>query len=153
MSPLKSWLLPAAGLVALGIGCAHTIIDQPVHRAGDSWDFTLRKLTNGPNSYNTADVIYSPVKGERFIWAHVTLHNQQKAPRKFNFDRCELDDGDQKILPSKVDIDAFIQGEANRAPELAPDETITRKLIFAYPKNHSPTRLTCVPMVIPLPQF
>jgi hypothetical protein len=145
--------LPAVCVLALAMGCGRTIIDQPVNRVGDSWDFTLRKLTNGPNSYNTADVIYSPKKGDRFIWAHITLHNQQKVPRKFNFDRCELDDGNQTILPSKVDIDAFIQGEANREPELAPDETITRKLIFTYPKGRSPTRLTCVPMVIPLPQF
>ena len=152
MRPPKVWLFAICSL-ASALGCARTIIGEPVHRTGDSWDFTLRKLTNGPNSYNTANVIYSPVKGERFIWAHITLHNQQKAARKFNFDRCELDDGNQKILPSKVDIDAFIQGEAAREPELSGDETITRKLIFAYPKNRSPTRLTCLPMVIPLPQF
>jgi hypothetical protein len=145
--------LLAACLVALGIGCGHTIIDQPVHRAGDSWDFTLRKLTDGPNSYNAENVVYRPVKGERFIWAHITLHNQQQQPRKFNFDRCELDDGEQTILPAKVDFDAFATHEANREPEMAPDETITRKLIFAYPRNRSPTRLTCLPMVIPLPQF
>jgi len=128
-------------------------MDQPVNRAGDSWDLTLRKLTDGPNAYNVEGVAYSPVKGQRFIWAHITLHNQQKVPRKFNFDRCELDDGDQQILPAKVDFDAFVTHDANREPELSGDETITRRLIFAYPKHHSPTRLTCLPMVIALPQF
>jgi len=135
------------------MGCSRTIINQPVQRAGDSWDFTLRKLTDGPNSYTSGNTTYHPTKGERFVWAHITLHNQQPMARKFNFDRCELDDGDQKILPVIVDIDAFITGEANREPEMSADETITRKLIFAYPRNRSPTRLTCVPMVMPLPQF
>jgi len=148
----RSWL-PALCLVPLTIGCWRTVIDQPVKRAGDSWDFTLRKLTDGPRSYTSEGVTYSAVKGERLIWAHITLHNQQNVPRKFNFDRCELDDGDRNILPAKIDFDAFIMHEANREPEFAPDETITRKLIFAYPKHRSPTRLTCLPMVIPLPQF
>jgi hypothetical protein len=129
-------------------------MDQPLHRAGDSWDFTLRKVTDGPNSYSWGgSVTYSPAKGDRFIWAYITLHNQQNVPRKFNFDRCALDDGEQSILPAKVDLDSFVSGEGNREPKMSPDETITRALIFAYPRNRSPTRLTCVPMVFPLPQF
>jgi len=39
------------------------------------------------------------------------------------------------------------------SPSWRPTKTITRKLIFAYPRNRSPTRLACLPMVILLPQF
>jgi hypothetical protein len=42
---------------------------------------------------------------------------------------------------------------SNREPEPAPDETITRKLIFACPKNHPRRGSPVCPMVIPLPQF
>jgi hypothetical protein len=143
----------ALALALVAAGCGHTIIDKPVTRQGDSWDLILRKLTDGPNQYGTAGRTYYPGEGSRFIWAHITLHNNQPVARKFNFDRCGLDDGDSQVVPAKIDIDAIITGEVNREPELSPDETITRKLIFVYPENRSPTQLTCLPMVIPLPQF
>ena len=148
---LAVWVAIAAG----GSGCGRVIMNQPVYRAGDAWEVTLRKLTDGPNQWsaNPHNVLV-PGRERRFIWAHITLHNTQPVARKFNFDRCELDDGQQRIVPAAVDIDAAIaSGQANREPELAPNETITRTLIFSYPENRSPTRLTCLPMVIPLPQF
>jgi len=40
-----------------------------------------------------------------------------------------------------------------REPELGVNEYIDRRLIFAYPRDRSPTRLSCTPMVMPLPQF
>jgi len=147
---LAVWVAIAAG----GSGCGRVVMNQPVYRAGDAWEVTLRKLTDGPNQWSAnPHSVLVPGRERRFIWAHITLHNNQPVARKFNFDRCGLDDGDSQVVPAKIDIDAIITDEVNREPELSPDETITRKLIFVYPENRSPTQLTCLPMVIPLPQF
>ena len=138
--------------MVLAASCGRVILDVPVQRQGDSWDLTLTKVTDGPNSYSVGNNRFTSAPGERFIWAHVTLHNPSGAPRKFSFDRCDLDAGDQAYVPAVVSF-ATLNGEVNREPELAPQETIERRLIFSYPFHQSPTRLRCAPMVIPLPQF
>jgi hypothetical protein len=132
------------------------LVDGRLRRARGRWiGVRARKVTDGPNQYKAnPNAIMVPGADRRFIWAHITLHNTQPVARKFNFDRCDLDDGQKAIVPAAIDIDsALITGGVNREPELAPDETITRRLIFPYPENRSPTRLACAPMVIPLPQF
>jgi len=136
----------------LAASCGRVILDVPVQRQGDSWDLTLNKLTDGPNSMSMGNTRFHPAAGERFIWAHVTLHNPVGEPRKFSFDRCDLDAGDQAILPAMVSF-AVLNSDGNREVEMAADETIERRLIFSYPSHQSPTRLRCAPMVIPLPQF
>jgi hypothetical protein len=146
-------ILLALALTAISASCAHTIIGDPVKRADDGWDLTLTKLTDGPNSFNEGGGInYHPEAGERFVWAHISLHNTARAPRKFSFDRCTLDAGDQQVLPAMVSF-AMLNGSVNREPELAADETIDRRLIFSYPQHQSPTRFRCEPMTIPVPQF
>lgn len=133
--------------------CGTVIISQPVQRDGDSWGFILRKLTNGPDRFSYGgNRTFVPADGQRFIWAHVTLHNRAATPRKFNFDRCDLDAGDQAYVPSIVSFDV-LNSDGEREPELAAGETIERRLIFPFPSDRSPTRLHCAPMVIPLPQF
>jgi hypothetical protein len=143
-------------LFALGLGaCGRTVINQPIHRAGDGWTFVVRKLTDGPNGMDQGNVVLKPKKGDRFIWVSITLRNEQGQPRKFNFDRCDLDLGANGVVPGVVTHDMAMgyPSEMNRAPELAPGESIDRRVIFAYPKGQSPTRLHCEPMVFPLPQF
>ncbi|HXU60440.1 MAG TPA: hypothetical protein VN962_01975 [Polyangia bacterium] len=147
----------ASLLVALATflpaACGHVIINTPVQRQDDGWDLTLTKLTDGPNSFNEGGGInYYPAAGERFIWAHVTLRNGAHAPRKFSFDRCDLDAGNDAILPSMVQF-GFLNGPVNREPELAAGETVERRVLFSYPKHQSPSRLRCAPMIIPIPQF
>ena len=143
-----------ACLSLLGIAsCGQVILDSPLQRQGDAWDLTLRKLTDGPNSFNVGGhVTYKPSPGDRFVWAHVTLHNPSPSPRKFSFDRCDLDAGEDAVLPTIVSF-AMLNGDGNREPELAPNETIERRLISAYPQHRSPTRLRCAPMIFPLPQL
>jgi hypothetical protein len=151
---MKPFVLIAAVLLATASGCARVIINQPISQRGDGWDVTLRLLTDGPSGYNEGNTHYTPERGERFIWAHITLHNAAPVARKFNFDRCDLDDGQQAVVPALIDADAFVDWLVNREPELAPNETITRKLIYSYPRDRSPTRFFCAPMVMTgLPQF
>jgi hypothetical protein len=141
-----------ATMAMAAASCGRVILDVPVQRQGDGWDLTLSKLTDGPNSFSIGNTNYHPADGERFVWAHVTLHNPSGAPRKFSFEGCDLDAGDHVFGPAVVSF-AMLNGDANHEPELAADETIERRLIFAYPEKTSPTRLRCAPMIIPLPQF
>jgi hypothetical protein len=78
--------------VVLG-ACARTVMDQPVNRVGDGWTLVVSKVTDGPNSVDEGNVIIKPKEGDRFIWVHLTLRNDQRQPRKFSFDRCDLDMG------------------------------------------------------------
>jgi hypothetical protein len=133
--------------------CGHTVIDKPTSLSGDDWALTIRKVTDGPNSYHEGNVAYSPKKGQRFIWVHLTLRNLRRDARAFNFDRCDLDAGGQAIIPNLIDADMFADLLVKREAQLGGHETIDRRLIYAYPRDQSPTRLSCAPMVMPLPQF
>ena len=137
------------------VACGRTIINQPVNRVGDGWTIVVRKLTDGPNGIDQGNVIIKPKKGDRFIWVSITLSNDQGQARKFNFDRCDLDLGDNVVLPGVVTHDMAMgyPSDMNRAPELDAKESIERRMIFPYPIGQSPTRLRCEPMVFPLPQF
>jgi hypothetical protein len=148
-----SWvsLLCVAALSA----CGHTVLDQRVDRQGDGWTLAVRKVIDGPNRVDKGDVVIKPDKGDRFIWVVVTLRNDQGVPRKFSWDRCDLDAGGNVVVPGMISHD-FAVGyftELGREPELASGESIDRKLVFVYPEDRSPTRLKCAPMVVPLPQF
>lgn len=63
--------------------------------------------------------------------------------------------GAQTVVPSTVIHDMLIgyASEMNPEPELEPEESIDRRLVFVDPQGQSPTRLRCEPMAIPLPQF
>ena len=136
------------------MGCGHTVLDQRTDLRGDGWTLTVRKMTDGPNRFDTGHIVYEPNDGERLIWVIITLRNDEQQARKFNFDRCDLDAGSDAMVPGKIDHDLpFSDVDMNHEPELAPGESIDRRLVFVYPKDRSPTRLRCAPMVLPLPQF
>lgn len=131
--------------------CGTVIIGDPVRRQGDGWDLTLRTLTDGPHSYKSGNTSHVPGFGDRFIWAHITLRNTLGVARKFNFDRCDLDAASELYVPIFIDADTVVGWEMNREPELAAGETITRKLIFGFPRKQFPSRLRCAPMEFALP--
>jgi Domain of unknown function (DUF4352) len=151
----RSIALALSSLVLSLGACARTVMDQPVNRVGDDWTLVVRKVTDGPNGIDQGNVILKPKAGDRFIWISLTLRNDQRQPRKFNFDRCDLDMGENAVVPGVVTHDMVIgyPSSMNREPELAPGESINRRIIFPYPQGRSPTRLNCAPMVFPLPQF
>jgi len=136
-------------------GCAHTVFEQRTDLHGDGWTVTVRKVTDGPNTFNTGNINYKPESGERFIWVVLTVHNDEQQARKFAFDRCDLDSGNDAMVPTKVDHDLSIgyDTDMDHEPEIAAGDSIDRRLMFVYPKDRSPTRLRCAPMTLPLPQF
>ena len=131
----------------------HILVDKPTKLRGDDWVLTVRRVKNGPDDYNGPNTVYRPAKGERFVWVYLSLHNLQHVRRKFNFDRCDLDAGDKIYVPTLVDADDFGPILVGREAELGGNEALDRLLIFAYPEERAPTRLSCAPMVMPLPQF
>jgi hypothetical protein len=135
----------------LAASCGTVIIGEPVRRQGGGWDLTLRTLTDGPHSYKSGNTSYVAGFNHRFIWAHITLRNTLGVARKFNFDRCDLDAAGEFYVPAFIDADAVIGWEMNREPELAAGETITRKLIFGFPRKQFPSRLRCAPIEFVLP--
>jgi len=148
--------IAVVALLALGLGaCGRTVFDQPISRTGDGWTVTLRKVTDGPNGVDQGNVVIKPKKGDRFIWVHLTLRNEQQQVRKFNFDRCDLDAGQNALLPGIVthDMSLGYPSDFPREPQMDPGEAINRRLIYPYPVGQSPTRLRCAPMDFPLPQF
>jgi hypothetical protein len=149
---MKRTALTLIAAATVAAGCGRVIMETPVHRQGDGWELTVTKITDGPNSFSMGSVNYHPDDGERFIFTYVTLHNPSRAPRTFSFNHCDLDAGNQAVLPAMVSF-ATLNSDGNREPELAADETIERRLVFAYPVQQSPTRLSCAAMTVPLPQF
>ncbi len=145
-----------ATLLGLSLGgCSHTVFEQRTDLHGDGWTVTVRKVTDGPHSFNTGNIRYHPESGERFIWVILTVHNDGQEPRKFAFDRCDLDAGNDAMVPNKVDHDLPIGYDADmdHEPELAAGESIDRRLLYVFPHDRSTTRLRCAPMILPLPQF
>lgn len=150
----RSVLVVASFALWMG-ACARTIVNQPIQHQGDGWTLVVRKVTDGPNSINQGNVTLKPAKGDRFIWVSLTLQNDQRQARSFNFDRCDLDMGADVVVPGVVTHDMVVgyPSDMNHAPQLDPGESVERRLIFTYPDGRSPTRLRCEPMVYPLPQF
>jgi hypothetical protein len=154
MKSVIATLLLLASLSCMGMS-SRVVLHGPIQRQGDGWDLTLNKVKDGPNVFSVGNMSYGSGEGQRFIWVYLSLHNPSRAPRKFSFDRCDLDLRDQNIVPVEIALD-WVGGPAagaSREPELAADETIKRALVFPYPDDRSPTQLRCLPVTIPLPQF
>jgi len=129
-------------------------MNQSINRAGEGWTMVVRKITDGPDSIHQSGGVLKPKKGDRLIWVHVTLRNDQ-GPRRFSWNRCDLDLGPDVILPSVVSEDVGIAyaSDLPRDPQMDVGQSVDRRLIYAYPKGRSPTRLRCEPIVFALPQF
>jgi hypothetical protein len=132
--------------------CGSTLLNQRIERKAKQWALIVEHVNDGPDDYARGDnVHFVPPSGMRFLWFKVRLRNDASARRSFNYDRCDLDDGEDRILPALVDKDMFINVTVDDADELDPGEEITRKIAFAYPEDHLPTRLMCGEIAIELP--
>jgi hypothetical protein len=116
-------------------GCSTKLIQAPLTVSGEWYDITLLALTLGPDQYNTADGYWEPKPGRRFAWATVRISNRLKTKQKFRLDRVLLLAGSGKLRPFIIDMGAPVSLRANPEPELAPGETISRKLMYTVPKG------------------
>jgi len=59
----------------------------------------------------------------------LTVHNDEQQPRKFAFDRCDLDAGNDAMVPNKVDHDLSIgyDTDLDHEPEIAAGDSIDRR--------------------------
>jgi hypothetical protein len=149
----------AASLLPALASCFHPsriVLDGPVRRLGDGWELTLDHVKDGPNMIDVGKISYFPAQGQRFLWVRITLHNPAPVPRKFSFDRCDLDLREEYVVPLEIGVTWLgntTSGGAAREPELAANETITRLLVFSYPEDRSPRQFRCLPMTIAMPHF
>lgn len=139
--------------VLLGLsGCGGTtLLDQRVETKAKGYTLAVVEVTDGPNTYERGTQRVVPEDGLRFLWFNVQLRNDMATEQVFNYDRCDIDFGQEVILPNLVDMDKFVNLLVEDKEEtLAPSEEISRNLIFAFPEDKYPTRLQCGDLVIPL---
>jgi len=145
MSTLRYLLIASASIMS---ACAVTLVYGPIESNADEWKLVLVKLRRGPDSYKTSSGYIEPESGAWFLWLDVRLKNETASTRRFNYESCDLDAGEHRVLPSIVHVDP--DSEAPDWEKLEPSEEITRTLIFSYPDGRMPTRLKCGALSIPL---
>jgi hypothetical protein len=146
-----SWLAALALLVA---GCGTTLFAGSIRNQGDGWTVEVTEVRDGPNSYQHGSIRHTTEDDQRFIWVGLTLTNGHPAPRRFNFEACELDLGQQAALPSLVTHTVVL---ANSVTEkeitVGPGEAVKRYLAFSYPEDRLPTRFSCAGIPVSLPRL
>ncbi len=135
------------------LGCGGTsLLNQRIEAKAKGFSMAVTDVTDGPNSYERGLERIKPGGGLRFLWFKVRLRNETSAEQTFNYDRCDIDQGGQAVLPNLIDMDKVVNLLVeSRQDKLAAGEEISRKLIFAYPDGGLPTRLKCGEMVLQLP--
>lgn len=137
----------AVGLAAILAACAHSVLGQPVAATGGAWSIEVDNVLVGQDQFGTATRTFTPERGLRFIWVNVKLVNTSQQKRRFNWDRCDLDDAHEAYVPSLVTRRGAI------APEVEivePGGRLERLLIFTFPEEKWPTRLKCGDVNLPL---
>src|SRR4051812_14536686 len=98
-------VMVAVGVFAVACG-ARRPRPPEVPARGDGWTLVLQRASVGPREYTPAgygQMVYKPARRERFITVAITLRNDTAAPRRFNFDRCDLDVPDGVRVPNFVE--------------------------------------------------
>jgi hypothetical protein len=136
--------------------CARDGDGSAVNRVGTDGRSCVRKVTEGPNSFDEGNVIIKPKKGDTIHLGASSRSATTSASRGSSASTAATSTfGRACWWPGMVshDMDDRLRHPAAREPQLDPGESIERRLVFPYPEGQSPTRLSCAPMVIPLPQF
>lgn len=140
----------AVALLLFASGCGQSILQRPASASAGAWNIKTEDVLDGVNAYNTAAGSFEPGAGQRFLWVEVKLTNISPQKRRFNWDRCDLDDGSDAYLPGVVVERSGIGSAPVAGVEiLAPGDKLDRWLIFSYPEKKYPTRLKCGDVVIP----
>ena len=119
-------------------------MNQTLERKAKNFTIVLSKVKDGPDDYAQGDRSrFVPPDDHRFLWFTLTIRNDAPGVQTFNYDRCDVDDGGDRILPALVDQDSAINILVEDEEKLDPAEQVTRRLAFPYPEDRLPTRLSC----------
>lgn len=111
----------------------------------------LKSAAKGPDRYSRGErVRYAPAAGMCFLSYTLVIRNDQPQKSLFRYDRCNLDIGTKRTEPIFVQMDGA-SALVDEVEEIAPGAEISRTLVFSYPQEHAPTRLSCNELTIPLP--
>jgi hypothetical protein len=127
------------------------VIKAPIVVSNDRWNMTLAALALGPDQYNTAGGYWEPRNGKRFLWATVRITNRLKTAQQFLLEKIMLTAGGKDVRPFILDMGGPVTLRANPEPKCAPEETISRKLIYIIPKGAAPEKITYEKAVILIP--
>ena len=145
-------LLLALPLV-LAVGCGTTLIADAVTRQADGWVFSLERLRDGPNSFQvTGNTIYKAESGQHLIWAYFKIQNATNQTRVLGYDACDLDLGQQRVLPAIVTRYNGVASELEKNESYTPSDVSYRILIYSYPDGRLPGRLKCADMTFDIPK-
>jgi hypothetical protein len=144
----------AVTLLILTGGCGSTLYTGALKNERDAWTVVLTELRDGPNSYTHSNITYKPESGKRLLWVGLTLKNGETAPRRFNYEACELDLGSEGVIPGLVTYTVVMGNSVmDKEVEFAAGEEKKRYLAFPYPKDRLPTRFSCAGIPIALPKL
>jgi hypothetical protein len=129
-------------LCLLCSGCSKALVKEPVAVSNDRWEMTLASLALGPDQYNTAGGYWEPRRGKRFLWAAIRIKNRLKTGQQFLLEKIMLTAGGKQVRPFILDMGGPVSLRANPEPTCAPEETISRKLIYIVPKGILPEKFT-----------
>jgi hypothetical protein len=148
---------PVSTIVLVGVwlggfsACSSVLMSTPVSKTADGWALTLTHVKEGPDEYVTSEVSFSPGKGERFIWALVTVKSELAEEETFSYETCTLDGKGPGHPPLVVDRNLDMNAVGDNAEPFEPGQERTRLLIYAFPKDQRPTRVKCGKTVLPIP--
>ena len=89
--------------VLASIGCGTTLISSDIERRADEWTIVLQRLRDGPNQIQPMGyTVYEAPSGERLIHAYLKLRNDSRQSRLFGYDSCDLDLGEERVVPGLI---------------------------------------------------
>ena len=132
--------------------CSTVLMNTPVSKKADGWAVTLSQVKEGPNEYVGEVVTLVPGPGEKLIWTIVTVQNEAGQEQTFTYEDCVLSGKDQARKPEVVARYGGTNTAVDLAEAIEPGQARTRQLIFEYPKEQHPSRLTCGSIALPIPK-
>jgi hypothetical protein len=132
--------------------CSTVLMNTPVSKNADGWAVTLSQVREGPNEYVGEVVTLAPGVGEQLIWTLVTVKNESGQEQTFSYEDCVLSGKGQARKPEVVARHGATNTAVDRAEAFEPGQDRIRQLIFEYPKEQHPSRLTCGSIVLPIPK-
>ena len=132
------------GLCISAFSCA-TVIARNLPAAGDGWKIAISEVSVSQNSTYPVGQGHLESKDhpdEPLVWVNITITNQAKQKRTFDYKRLVLSAGDIVRKPTLVDRDAGINIiiPSGRS-DFDPEETLTRNVIFPFPKGKRPASI------------